>query len=79
MYLRVVTSHLSFGSSRVIWSHFRVPVESSRVSRVMYKISMGMSPGILLESLVMSWYVNRVWLDYNTDVPPFYMFLALLK
>ena len=25
---RVVTSHLNFGSSRVIWSHFRVRVES---------------------------------------------------
>ena len=46
---RVVTSHLSFGSSRVIWSHFRVRVESSHM-----QISMGTSHGILLESLVMS-------------------------
>ena len=54
----VVTSHLSFGSSRVIWSHFRVLVELSQSSHV--QISMGTSHGILLESLVMSWYVTRV-------------------
>ena len=47
---RVVMSHLSFGWSRVIWSDFRVRVESSQSSHV--QISMGTSHGILLESLV---------------------------
>ena len=46
--LRVVTSHLNFGSSLVIWSHFRV--ESSQSSHV--QISMGTSHGILLETFV---------------------------
>ena len=61
---RVVTSHFSFRSSRVIWSHFMVRVESSQSSPV--QISMETSHRILLESLVMFWYVTRVWLDYNT-------------
>ena len=54
--VRVVTSHLSFGSSRVIWSHFRVRVES--VSRVTVQISVGTRHGILLQSLVHCWHVT---------------------
>ena len=45
-----VTSHLSFGSIRVIWSHFRVRVESV-ASCTNFNGN---------ESLVMSWYVTRL-------------------
>ena len=59
---RVVKGHLIFGSSRVIWSHFRVRV-ASRVSRVNFsqvKILMGTSHRMTARITGMSWYVNRV-------------------